>query len=115
MITEAVTFVSDRLTAAGINATTDPRDLNLPGAWVTPGEFTLSRLQKAAGEVEVIIALVAPDAGGIETLNILDDLLTKAIDAEVGINSIEPGTVQLENHAPGGLPALVATVTISLD
>lgn len=114
MITDACEFVADQLTAAGLTAVHDPRDLNLPGAWVTPGEITLNRLQAGTGQVDVIIALVAPDAGGASTLRILDDMLGKAIAADVGVTSVEPGTVQLENHAPGGLPALITTVSIDL-
>jgi len=114
MIKTACDWVADRLRAAGLTAEHDPRDLNLPGAWVTPGELTLNRLAKDAGEIDVIVALIAPDAGGSSTLTILDDLLSKAIEADIGISSVEPGTVQLENHAPGGLPALITTVSIEL-
>lgn len=114
MIATACTFVADKLIAAGLPAVHDPRDLNLPGAWVTPGELTLNRLSPGAGEIDVIIALIAPDAGGSDTLTMLDAMLAKAIAADVGISSVEPGTVQLDNHAPGSLPALIATVNISM-
>lgn len=114
MIADACEFVAARLRTAGVSAEHDPRDLNLPAAWVTPGELTLNRLNPSAGSAEVIIALVVPDVGGKDALTMLDGLLTKAIAADVGITAVEPGTVQLENHAPGGLPALIATVTIDL-
>ncbi|PCE13990.1 hypothetical protein AUC47_04905 [Microbacterium sp. SZ1] len=114
MIAQACGFVAEKLTAAGIPTTHDPRDLNLPGAWVTPGEIDLNRLGKGAGDYEVVIALIAPDAGGLSTLTMLDDLLAKAITAGVGLTTVEPGTVQLENLAPGSLPALIATVTIEM-
>lgn len=114
MIAAACTFVVDALTAAGINAQHDPRDLNLPGAWVTPGEVELTRLDGKTGDVDVIVALVAPDVGGLDSLRILDDLLAKAITAGIGATSWEPGTVQLENLGAGGLPALIATTTITV-
>lgn len=114
MIASACEFVVGLLTSTGINAQHDPRNLNLPGAWVTPGEVELTRLDPQVGDVDVLVALIAPDAGGLDSLRILDDLLAKAIAAGIGATSWEPGTVQLENHGAGGLPALIATTTITV-
>lgn len=109
---EVCQWVAERLRAAGITAEHDARDLNLPGAWVTPGDVTFNRLADEAAQVEIVVALVAPDVGGVEALRILDDMLAKTRDAGIGAATFEPGTVQLENHAPGSLPALITTITL---
>lgn len=114
MLVDAITYTVDRLRAAGLAAVADPRDLNLPGAWVYPGTLLRDTLA-GAGEADVQIALVVPDLGGLDTLRALDELLGQAQAAGLGLAEFEPATVTLDNHGAGGLPALIASATIRLD
>lgn len=109
MLTEALAHVRDDLIAAGLNAAIDPRDLRLPGVWVTVDRYKANRLSGTAAGIRVKLLLIAPDQGhAIEDL----DQLVATVSTGYPIE-FEAAVVALPNHAPDPLPALVGTFDIS--
>lgn len=96
------------LTEAGIAATTDPRDLQIPGAWVTVHDITDPTL---CGEysVRADVCLVAADNGAPFEVDALGQLLDLAYTAVTFDEPVRPMTVTPPGLAP--LPALVITTT----
>lgn len=98
----------DDLTAAGVRATADQRYLNPPGALVALSGVAFTRL--AGPVVEAIVYLVAPNAGAIDALRVLDDLIDPAV-AVTGAGRFDAFPLpSLDGGDP--LPALRATVTL---
>lgn len=96
------------LTTAGVRATADQRTLNPPGALVALSAVAFRRL--AGLEVEAIVYLVAPNAGAIDALHVLDDLIGPA-QAVTGADRFEAFPLPtLDGGDP--LPALRATITL---
>ncbi|MEZ2371039.1 hypothetical protein [Arthrobacter sp. RCC_34] len=97
--------VQEQLADAGITSATDSRNLELPGAWVTPGPIHLDRLDRETGQVEVDLFLIAPDTGAGEALVNLADLLRRAAEVLV-FEDAAPVNVQLPNHGADPMPGL---------
>lgn len=110
-ILETLTHTVDRLTAAGIEATVDPRDLNLPAVWVTIDRLDLNRLSGDAATVTIGLTAIAPDSGNPTALTDLDDLVA-AVDAEFAGRSWDPRAVMLPSQSTTPLPALYTTITL---
>lgn len=108
MISEAFEYVVAQLTAAGVAATADPRDLSLPGILV--GLHSATRNLDGSAEVRVRLLAVAPDNGA--PARHLDDLL----DAVwvVGLVDAEAVAITLPNHSPAPLPALELFTTVTV-
>lgn len=100
--------VAAALRGAGINATTDPRDLILPGAWVTVHDVTDPVLCGGL-TIRADVCLIAGDQGTPVYL----DALGQMLDVAAGVLTLdEPGRPM--TVAPPGLspmPALVITTT----
>jgi len=74
---DAMLEVVDALASAGVSATIDPRNVNLPGVWVQ--RLTLTPDLLCGGQtMRLRLVLVAPDVGTEQALDILDDLLDAA-------------------------------------
>src|SRR5699024_8167908 len=100
----ALEDLAGRMNRAGIPATTDPRNVNPPAAWVTlgRGEFTV-----LCGDLDATatVLLVAPDNGMPTALRILGDMLgTLAGEVAVPSGPVEPDTTVLPG-TPTGLPS----------
>lgn len=102
----------DRIVAvlnnAGIAATTDPRDLHIPGAWVTVHDVTEPVL---AGDwtVRADVCLIAADNGAPFSIDALGELLDLASTVVTFDEPVRPMTVTPPGQGP--LPALVITTT----
>lgn len=70
---------ADRLTAAGVRAVIDARDLNPPGALVRPP--TIGYRFGHCHELTWTVYVLAPDSGTRGALSILGDLVEKAQEA----------------------------------
>lgn len=97
----------DLLEDAGLNATADARDLDLPGALVTPERVVADRL----GDDYTItwhVYLLAADNGPVAALDDLGDMFDLAKD-RLGVGEAQPVTLTLPNLAADPLPALLLT------
>lgn len=108
MISEAIEYVVAQLTAAGVAATPDPRDLSLPGVLV--GLHSVTRNLDGSAEVRVRLLAVAPDNGA--PMGLLDDLLDAVGCA--GLVDAEAVAITLPNHSPAPLPALELLTTVTI-
>ena len=107
-LSAALTAVVDALTAAGINATTDPRDLSLPGAWVTVHDVIDPTLC-GGYTVRADVCLMAGDTGAPHSVEALGQLLDLAAQVLTFDEPVRPMTVTPPGVAP--TPALVITTT----
>lgn len=101
--------IAEMVTAAGVPAAVDPRDLNLPGAWVTPGLVSFDVLDVDTAFMTFDIYLVAPDHGAAHSLNSLGDMLAK-IRPALQVGEAMPVMVNLPNHGAEALPALLISI-----
>lgn len=69
-----LTAVADALTAGGVAAALDPRDVTPPAAWVHLGPWTYDRLSGQCLSAQVLIDLVSPDSGVLDAMGLLEDL-----------------------------------------
>ena len=95
--------------AEGLHVVTDPRDLALPGAWITPSTISPATLS-GTWRVEWEVYLVAPDNG--DPIHHLSGLLEAArkVFPELTARTL---TLTLPNHSPDPLPALIFTIETS--
>lgn len=107
-LTDSLGTIVDALTEVGIAATTDPRDLVVPGAWVTVNDVTDPMLCGGA-TVRAAVCLIASDNGAPYSLDALGDLLDKALPAVTIDEPARPMTVTPPGRGP--LPALVIITT----
>ena len=107
-LTIALGGLVDRLKLAGINATTDARDLILPGAWVTVHDVTEIAL---CGDpvIRADVCLIAGDFGSPVYLEQLGKLFDLALTVLTLDEPARPMTVTPPGVAP--MPALVITTT----
>lgn len=107
-LSAALAAVVDALTAAGINATTDPRDLTLPGAWVTVHDVINPTLC-GGYTVRADVCLMVADNGAPHAVEALGQLLDRAAEVLTFDEPVQPMTVTPPGAAP--VPALVITTT----
>lgn len=107
-LADALDGVVTALIRADINATTDPRDLQIPGAWVTVHDVTDPVL---CGDysVRADVCLIAADNGAPLSIEAVGDLLDKASTVLTFDEPVRPMTVTPPGL--GALPALVITTT----
>lgn len=114
-LSEALQDIATVLTDGGVEAVVDPADLNLPGAWVTPGEISYGTLDAGVFSFTMNIYLVAPDLPSGPALDTLGGMLVSAA-AALGANlDATPVTLTLANHAAGALPGLLVTLETQVD
>jgi len=109
----ALQDIADQITAAGVPATTDPRNLNLPGAWVTPGTVSFDVLDAQTAFMRFDVYLVAPDHGAVHSLNALGEQLAQLRTA-LPIGEAQPVMVNLPNHGADAMPALLISIDAQL-
>lgn len=100
-------------TEAGIPATTDPRNVNPPGAWVGLDQLTDPILYGGWATATAVVMLVAPDVGHPRALTILSDLLD-TLGVAVPVSTVAADTATL-SASPTPLPALRCTVQIEVE
>lgn len=107
-LTDALDRVTAALNEAGVYATTDPRNITPPCAWVTIADVRDPTLCGGV-EVRAAVCLIAADNGTPHSLAALGDLLDKSLDVLTIEEPARPMTVTPPGVAP--LPALVITTT----
>lgn len=111
---QAVQDVVDALADAGLSASTDPGAVQVPGAWLLPGDLTLDRLSGVDGVQRIDVHLVVPDTGvdgSRAALAALLDQVLVVIDPDGPIDT--RALVQLPEGPP--LPAFVVPVDVELN
>lgn len=73
-ISEAITALTDRLTAGGLRVASDVRDLNPPAVLVTPPAMHF-RFADGTWDADWTVLAVAPGSGTSEALKTLSDLI----------------------------------------
>lgn len=112
---DALQEVVDALQDAGINATTEPKKLQLPGALVIPGTLEFDLLDSENYSFNIDIYLLTSEKGSVHSMNDLQALLNKA-RTKYSFPNAEPISLTLPNiggpdPVPGLLIALQATIT----
>ncbi len=110
-IADAVDEVLGRLAAAGVSATPDPRDLNLPAVWVTVDGVSTRLLAAGVALVDLTLVAIVPDTGIPGTLDDLDDLVV-AVEAAFPALEWETRAVALPSMGKTPLPALSTTIQL---
>jgi len=110
-IAETLAEVADTLTAAGVPTAVDPRDVNIPGGWVTVGPIGFDYLSSGVRTIAVDVFLIARDTGTPDSLGALGDMLDRVILAGIPVGDVTPQPVALANHAGDPLPALTFRLT----
>lgn len=105
----------DALTAGGVPAAIDPRDLTPPAAWVHLGPWTYDTL--CGGDVvdaQVLIDLIGIDSGTLDAMGTLDDLETLAVMILGPPRApVQPATLTLPDNTTA-LPAYRLTYQLEL-
>lgn len=115
LFSDAMQEIVDKLDSAGIVSTTEPSQLQLPGALVVPGLLTFDFLDGETFSANFEIYLLTRNNGSVQSLNDLQDLLTKfrtVFDPlEAAHISIPLTNVAGPDPVPGLLITLQATIT----
>lgn len=112
---DALAEIVTGLKNAGINATSEPSKLQLPGAIVEPGLLTFDLLDGDNYSAEFNIYLLTSNKGTVQSLNDLQDLLNKfrsvfqVVEAEA--MSLPLPNIAGPDPVPGLLLTLQATIT----
>lgn len=115
LFSDALQEVVERLDAAGITSTTEPSQLQLPGALVEPGLITFDHLDPDTFSADINIYLLTRNNGSVQTLNELQELLQKFRTVFEPLE-VQPMSLPLANTAganpvPGLLITLQTTIT----
>lgn len=116
LIGDALSEVVEELKATGINATTEPSKVNLPGALVVPGLISFDILDEDTYSAVIDIYLLTNgNKGSIQSMNELQGLLNK-FRTIYQIPEAEPISIQIPNiggpdPVPGLQVSLQATIT----
>ena len=103
LLTAAALDLIKALDGLGVRAVTDPRDLDLPGAYLAPNEIATPTLDGTSLTVSWDVYLIAPDNGA--HIAALGDLLDRIHPLTIG-KKIRPQGLTLPNISPDPLPAL---------
>lgn len=106
MLGDAVRDLAGVLTVAGINATGDARDLQVPGAWVEPAGIEFETLAAGSATVRVRVLLIVPDNGPMASMDALSDMLLTVRRLGLQMENITPTGATLINHGADPLPAI---------
>jgi hypothetical protein len=109
-VAAVVTHVTDQLTAAGIRACADTRDLNPPAVYVGAPTVQYGRL--AAWTAQLTVYAVAPNAGRLDALTVLGPLLGQVFDV-LGPTTATPFDL-IVHGAPDPLPSYRCTYTLTI-
>lgn len=112
-ITTALAHVVDALTAAGIPATIDASQIQIPGAWVTLESIEPHTL--AGGSlVTAQVVLVAMHPNAAHAFDALDQMAAAASQA-LGDQTWAAESITLPNHSPDPLPAIAASIELEVN
>jgi hypothetical protein len=109
MIVEAIEALRARLTAAGLRAVVDERNLNPPAVWIRPP--TLTYTFGGGADVAWQLIAVVPDTGASTALAALDELVEQiraALDGEI---TTAAATAVAGSDSGSPLPAYRLTYT----
>lgn len=100
------------LDAADVQASLDPSELNLPGAWVTVEDITPSTLE-GGWDINAVVFLVAADVDHTRAAAALAELFNKATAGGVQPDGpvVPQGVIMPGDPTP--LPALRVPVTVT--
>lgn len=105
-LAQAAEETAAMLTDWGVTTVTDPRDLNLPGAWLAPSQIDYQTLTTGPLRVEWDLYLLAPDNGApLDALGAMLDQLTP----HMTLSTIDALSLTVANQSPDPLPALHLT------
>ena len=107
-ISVALARVVAALRGAGMNATTDPRNITTPGAWVTVHDIQAGTLCGGL-DVRADVCLITGDRGAPTSIAELGKLVDLAATVLTWEEPATPATVSPPGSAP--TPALVITTT----
>lgn len=105
----ALQDVADICESAGISAAVDARNLNLPGAWVTPDVVSFETMAAGEAIMDISIFLIARDNGPVDSLDALGEMLAK-LRTVLSVPEAQVMYLGLPNHGAGELPALQITM-----
>lgn len=114
---DALQEVVTALDNAGVTSTTEMSQVQLPGALVVPGTMTFDYLDGDNFSANIDVYLLVRNNGSVQSLNDLQDLLTKfrtvfdAIEAEPISLSLPNATGGSPDPVPGLQLTLQATIT----
>lgn len=109
-IAAALTEIADEISAFGVPAVVDSRDLVLPGAWVTLQSVGFDYLAGSSPyTLTVVVFLIARDLGTPAALDDLSELLDQLVEP-VKITDATATTIVLPNQGADPLPALSFTL-----
>ena len=105
-LSQAAAETAAMVTTWGVPTVTDPRDLNLPGAWLAPSQIEHETLTTGPLRVAWDLYLLAPDNGApLDALGAMLDQLTP----HMTLGTIDALSLTVANQAPDPLPALHLT------
>ena len=113
MLTRALTDITEALTAGGVQAVFDPRDLVTPGVLVQVRELEYSRMDNATVDVVADLWLIATNSGPALDAQQLDDLAAQ-VRTVFPARTFETAVFTLGNHAPDNLPGLKTTIHLTI-
>lgn len=114
-LSEALQDVATLLSDAGVAAVVDATDLNLPGAWVTPGEISYGTLAAGKFSFDMNIYLIVGDLPPALAIDALGGMLVLAGTALSAQLDATPVTLTLANQSAGALPGLLFTLATEVD
>lgn len=110
MLNETIQHLVDELTAAGVNAAADLRDLALPGVWVTADKINAYSLDGDHAAVTLTVVLISAGAPD-RALADLDALVDQVSPGRPGLQEWEAVSIRANNHSTEPLPALRSSAT----
>lgn len=102
----ALEDLADALAAAGVEASVDPADLDLPGVWVTLDRLTVPTFT-GGGLVRARLLLIVPDQDHIRAVEALQDLYDATVAVVDPMSDVESTLATVQ--AGPDLPALTFT------
>lgn len=98
-------------TSAGLSASMQAGEVNLPGVWVWPDVMTPDRLD-GNGTLMVRCNLIVPDVESLDALEMLDTLLAAVLDVVSPDGEIRPQIVRMPDP-PASLPSFGLSVPVN--
>lgn len=112
-LADAVAQVVAELKAAGVNASQEASDLDLPGVVVYPDLVSYERLDATTYRLDVGLLFVAGQLRAPDALDLLDGLID-AVAAVLPLNELRAVMVRLGSQSADDLPAFQTTVSLAV-
>jgi hypothetical protein len=113
----ALQQIADALTAGGVPAAVDPRDVTIPGAWVQ----RVWRAQDLLGDavtLRIRVLLVSPDVGAWDALGHLDamyDLAYRVVPPNTGTPALDRTVLLPGSSTPYPATSIEADIQVTPD